>query len=160
MAETETKEQLLHRLASRSKDELVDRLTSKLTKDDLVSLLGSRLRKDELAAALDEPPRSRESNRKHDEDERQEDEREAERDSRARSQAPPGAVVSMPGQRVRVDVSGLPMLGVFAGRGAAAAGTITDVDAGTGTLTVHLDAGFGGRKQVVVPPGRVRAEVS
>ncbi len=44
-----TKEELVKKLGSRSKDDLVSALGSKLTKDDLVSLLGSRLKKDELA---------------------------------------------------------------------------------------------------------------
>jgi hypothetical protein len=56
-----TKEELIKKLGSRSKDDLVSALgskltkeeltaviASKLTKDDLVSLLGSRLKKDEL----------------------------------------------------------------------------------------------------------------
>src|SRR5213078_1885243 len=40
-----------------------------------------------------------------------------------------GAAPFQPGQRVRVDLSGLPSLGVFAGKGASAAGTIVGVDA-------------------------------
>ena len=69
-----------------------------------------------------------------------------------------GGAAPVPGQRVRVDLSGLPMMGIFAGRGASAAGTITGVDAGKREITVWLDAGFDGEKEIVLPPERVRAE--
>ena len=49
----QTKEQIVRKLATRAKDELVSALGSKVTKDDLVSLLGSRLKKDELAEMTD-----------------------------------------------------------------------------------------------------------
>jgi len=61
-------------------------------------------------------------------------------------------------QRVRVDLSGLPMMGVFAGRGASAAGTIIGVQARQREVTVYLDAGFDGEKEIVVPPERVTPE--
>jgi hypothetical protein len=69
-----------------------------------------------------------------------------------------GAAPYMPGQRVRVDISGLPMMGVFAGRGASAAGTITGVDARGREVTVYLDAVMDGKKEIVVPPERVMPE--
>jgi hypothetical protein len=56
---------------------------------------------------------------------------------------------------VRVDLSGLPLLGVFMGKGASAAGTIVAVNARERAVCVHLDAGFDGEKQIVLPPERV-----
>ena len=158
MAETDTKEDLLRKLGSRSKDELVAQLGSKLNKDELLSLLGSRLKKDELAEVLDEPPRSQ--GRGDGEDDERASGRRS-RSSAARGEDPgrdPGLIQPLPGQRVRVDLSGMPMLGVFAGRGTSAAGTITEVYVGGQILTVYLDAGFDGRKEVVVPSQRVRVE--
>ena len=52
-SENLTKEQLLNKLASERKDELVSALGSHLTKDELVSLLGSRLKKEELAEIVE-----------------------------------------------------------------------------------------------------------
>ena len=52
----------------------------------------------------------------------------------------------------------LPMMGVFAGRGASAAGTITGVDARSREVTVYLDAVFDGQKEIVVPPERLTPE--
>jgi hypothetical protein len=54
-----------------------------------------------------------------------------------------------------VDVAGLPMLGIFAGKGASAAGTITGVNAQERLVRVYLDAIFDGEKEIVVPPERV-----
>ena len=45
-----TKEELLKKIGSQSKDDLVSALGDKLTKDELTSLLGSRLKKEELAS--------------------------------------------------------------------------------------------------------------
>src|SRR5437016_5143303 len=112
----QTKEQLVRQLGSRTKDELVAALESHLTKDDLVSLLESRLKKDELASVLE---REREEPRREEEEERK-----PRPDREDAGEAP-----SIQGRRVRVDVSGLPMLGIFLGPGASAAGTITGVDA-------------------------------
>ena len=50
------------------------------------------------------------------------------------------------------------MMGIFAGRGASAAGTITGVDARQREVKVFLDAGFDGEKEIVVPPERVIPE--
>ena len=61
----------------------------------------------------------------------------------------------MPGARVRVDLSGLPTLGIFLGKGASAAGTITGVNAHERTVRVYLDACFDGEKEIVLPPERV-----
>jgi hypothetical protein len=167
-----TKEQLLSKLAARSKAELVDALGSALTKDDLVSALGSKLKKDDLVDLV-ESPRQRESSESDAPSSRaverqSSDDRDLDWDaeldwSRAPAPTPPpvrysGAGPSLPGQRVRVDVSGLPMLGVFAGRGATAAGTITGVDARAREVTVYLDAGFDGQKEIVIPPERIVPE--
>jgi hypothetical protein len=179
-ASEQTKEQLVKQLGSRTKDELVSALGSHLTKDDLVSLLESRLKKDELLSVLekerdqgDEGERGRQdeaSRRGSRADSRREgaggDEDNsldwsAELDWAPAPRPTPapvryrGGAPSMPGQRVRVDLAGLPMLGVFLGRGASAAGTITGVDARRREVTVFLDAGFDGQKEIVVPPERV-----
>jgi hypothetical protein len=66
-----------------------------------------------------------------------------------------GAAPFMPGARVRVDLSGLPTLGVFLGKGASAAGTITGVNAHERTVRVHLDACFEGEKEIFLPPERI-----
>ena len=50
------------------------------------------------------------------------------------------------------------MMGVFAGRGASAAGTITGVDARAREVTVYLDAVMDGKKEIVLPPERVMPE--
>jgi hypothetical protein len=106
------------------------------TKEQLLRKLGSKLKKDELASLLEAMS----------EEESQEPKREG------RSS---GATVSPTGRRVRVDVSGLPMLGVFAGPGATAAGTITGVDADAREVKVYLDACFDGEKEILVSPERV-----
>jgi hypothetical protein len=191
-SDDQTKEQLVRKLASRAKEEIASALSSKVTKDDLVSLLGSRLKKDELAevAGTQDSSQGRKSDSQdkesRDDDgdtgkgrelsrrqtagrERSEVERDESTDLDWNSEldwSPPpaptpppvtyaGAAPSMPGQRVRVDVSGLPMLGVFAGRGASAAGTITGVDARNRMVKVYLDAVFDGQKEIVVPPERI-----
>jgi hypothetical protein len=61
----------------------------------------------------------------------------------------------MPGARVRVDLSGLPTLGIFLGKGASAAGTITGVNAQQRMVRVHLDACFAGEKEIFLPPERI-----
>jgi len=66
-----------------------------------------------------------------------------------------GAAPFMPGARVRVDLSGLPTLGIFLGKGASAAGTITGVDAQARTVRVFLDAVFDGEKEIFLPPERI-----
>jgi hypothetical protein len=61
----------------------------------------------------------------------------------------------MPGTRVRVDLSGLPTMGIFLGKGASAAGTITGVNAHERLVRVYLDACFSGEKEIVLPPERI-----
>jgi hypothetical protein len=66
-----------------------------------------------------------------------------------------GAAPFMPGSRVRVDLAGLPTLGIFLGKGASAAGTIVGVNAHERSVRVYLDACFDGEKEIVLPPERV-----
>ena len=146
-----TKEELVRKLGSRTKQELADQLGSHLTKDELQRVLDQRSERGD-----DEPSRDR-------------DEADTDTDidwSAELDWAPPpratpapvafaGAAPFMPGQRVRVDLAGLPMLGVFAGKGASAAGTIVGVDARERSVRVYLDAVFDGEKELLVPPERV-----
>ena len=146
-----TKEELVRKLGSRTKQELADQLGSHLTKDELQRVLDQRSERGD-----DEPSRDR-------------DEADTDTDidwSAELDWAPPprptpapvtfvGAAPFMPGQRVRVDLAGLPMLGVFAGKGASAAGTIVGVDARERSVRVFLDAVFDGRKELLLPPERV-----
>src|SRR5437762_8117697 len=115
-----TKEELVRKLGSRTKQELADQLGSYLTKDELQRVL------DQRSERADD----------HDDRSRDEDDNDTDTDidwSAELDWAPPpratpapvtfaGAAPFLPGQRVRVDLAGPPMLGVFAGRGAAAAG--------------------------------------
>ena len=147
-----TKEELVRKLGSRTKQELADQLGSHLTKDELQRVLDQRSERD------DDDDRSRD-----------EDHTDTDTDIDWSAQldwAPPpratpapvtfaGAAPFMPGQRVRVDLAGLPMLGVFAGKGASAAGTIVGVDARERSVRVYLDAVFDGEKELLVPPERV-----
>ena len=144
-----TKEELVRKLGSRTKQELADQLGSHLTKDELQRVLDQRSKRDNH--------------------ERSRDDTDTDTDidwSAELDWAPPprptpapvtfvGAAPFMPGQRVRVDLAGLPMLGVFAGKGAAAAGTIVGVDARERSVRVFLDAVFDGRKELLLPPERV-----
>ena len=54
-----TKEQLVRKLNSQTKDELADVLASHLSKDDLVSVLSSKLKRDELAKIAEQAGRDR-----------------------------------------------------------------------------------------------------
>ena len=186
-----TKDELLHKLNSRTKDELVQAVESRLTKDEIEKAVDAvRDDEDEDGADDDEQSRSDEQ-RAQQRDERQDDQREQSRrdeqreDERGEQEqrsrhvddtdidwsaelewAPPprptpapvafsGAAPFMPGARVRVDLAGLPTLGIFLGRGASAAGTITGVNAHERTVRVYLDACFDGRKEIFLPPERI-----
>ncbi len=158
-----TKEQLVRRLASRTKDVLVEALGKHLTKDELQKLADSRVPKDD-GSPQEREERQEVSSRR---DERPAPDSNDELDWSAELDwAPPprptpapvayaGAAPFMPGQRVRVDLAGLPMLGVFAGKGASAAGTIVGVDARRRAVRVYLDAVFDGEKELVLPPERI-----
>src|SRR5438270_5633488 len=105
-----TKEELVRKLGSRTKQELADQLGSHLTKDELQRVLDQRSERD------DDDDRSRD-----------EDDTDTDTDIDWSAQldwAPPpratpapvtfaGAAPFMPGQRVRVDLAGLPVRGVF-----------------------------------------------
>ena len=147
-----TKEELVRKLGSRTKQELADQLGSHLTKDELQRVLDRRSERD------DDDERSRDEN---DGDTDTDIDWSAELDWAPPPRATPapvtfaGAAPFMPGQRVRVDLAGLPMLGVFAGKGTSAAGTIVGVDARERSVRVYLDAVFDGEKELLVPPERV-----
>jgi hypothetical protein len=177
-----TKEELLRKLGSRTKDELVQAVESRLTKDEIEKAVQAgrddsgeedHEGKDPGSAQRQKPQRSSEEERS----ERREEEQDEQRRSRRVDDtdldwntelewAPPprptpapvafaGAPPYLPGARVRVDLSGLPFLGVFLGKGASAAGTIVGVNAHERVVCVHLDACFDGEKQIVLPPERV-----
>jgi hypothetical protein len=147
-----TKEELVRKLGSRTKQELADQLGSHLTKDELQRVLDQRSERD------DDDDRSRDEDNN---DTGTDIDWSAELDWAPPPRATPapvtfaGAAPFMPGQRVRVDLAGLPMLGVFAGKGASAAGTIVGVDARERSVRVFLDAVFDGEKELLVPPERV-----
>ena len=191
-----TKEELLKKLGSRTKDELVQAVESRLTKDEIEKAVEAG--RDDDQDEEDEKrsdsrqQRSRQDHDGADEDEEQDEpqgrqqqgERQDEqRDGRQQRRtehvddtdldwgaelewAPPpkptpapvrfaGAAPFMPGARVRVDLSGLPTLGIFLGKGASAAGTITGVNAQERTVRVFLDACFDGEKEIFLPPERI-----
>ncbi|MDX6481605.1 MAG: hypothetical protein QOG85_2115 [Gaiellaceae bacterium] len=199
-----TKEELVHKLESRRKDELIEAVNKHLTKDDLEKVVDERRPdeeddEDDASEEAQEPkrqePRQSEQQKQPEPDEEDEDEDEEPEQSNQQQRdqgnkparrvvrdestdidwsaelewAPPprptpapvlfaGAAPYQPGQRVRVDLAGLPMLGVFAGKGASAAGTITGVDAQGRTVRVYLDAVFGGEKELNLPPERVQPD--
>jgi hypothetical protein len=70
-----------------------------------------------------------------------------------------GDDIAFRGDSRQIDLAGLPMLGVFAGKGASAAGTIVGIDASERGVRVYLDAGFDGRKELLLPPERVALDV-
>lgn len=215
-----TKEELVHKLERRSKDELIEAVTKHLNKDDLEKVVDERRpdeEPDDEPEAEDEQGSSDEQDEQVDDEQDEQDEEEDEADDEDDEQddrsawngsdpqgkqdgergnqekpgqqrqrvvrdestdidwsaeldwAPPprptpapveftGAAPFQPGQRVRVDLSGLPTLGVFAGKGASGAGTITGVDARQRMVRVYLDAVFGGEKEIYVPPERVQPD--
>jgi hypothetical protein len=158
-----TKDELVHKLASLKKDELVEAVSSNLNKDVIEQVVEENRDDDD---GTDE-------NEHEEQDDEPADEQPEERDestdidwSAELDWSPPprptpapvqfvGAAPFQPGQRVRVDVAGLPMLGVFAGKGATAAGTIVGVNAREREVRVFLDAVFDGQKEIAVPPERV-----
>lgn len=165
-----TKEELLRKLGLRKKDELVEAVESRLTKDEIEQAISARSGSDddnepESGAAgepsRDEPASSEEqqAGSRHVDDSDLDWNAELEWAPAPRPTPAPvtyaGAPPFMPGARVRVDLSGLPTLGIFLGKGASAAGTITGVNAHERTVRVYLDACFDGEKEIVLPPERV-----
>jgi hypothetical protein len=150
-----TKEELVRKLGSRTKQELADQLGSHLTKDELQRVLDQRSERDDDDRSRDEDDNDNDNDTGTDID------WSAELDWAPPPRATPapvtfaGAAPFMPGQRVRVYLAGLPMLGVFAGKGTSAAGTIVGVDARERSVRVFLDAVFDGEKELLVPPERV-----
>lgn len=181
-----TKEELLHKLGSRTKDELVQAVESKLTKDEIEKAVdavrddsdeddeddqgeaddrsGSRQQRTEPADGQRdeqrEEQRSEQAQRtRHVDDTELDWSSELEWAPAPRPTPAPvsfvGAAPFLPGARVRVDLSGLPTLGIFLGKGASAAGTIVGVNARERSVRVYLDACFSGEKEIVLPPERV-----
>jgi hypothetical protein len=171
-----TKEELLRKLGSRTKDELVQAVESRLTKDEIEQAV------DAARDESDEDEDEDEDEEQADQEERAQREPRGEtQDQQPRTEhvddteldwtaelewaAPPqptpapvsfvGAPPYMPGARVRVDLSGLPTMGIFLGKGASAAGTITGVNAHERFVRVYLDACFDGKKEIFLPPERV-----
>jgi hypothetical protein len=179
-----TKEELLRRLGSRTKDELVRAVESGLTKDEIEKAVDA-VRKDSAdddGDGSDSQQRPSESQRDEESGSRQNERQDGRRDEQEqRTQhvddaelewntelewSPPpqptpapvafvGAPPFLPGARVRVDLSGLPTMGVFLGKGASAAGTIVGVNAQERSVRVYLDACFDGEKEILLPPERV-----
>lgn len=180
-----TKEELLRKLGSRTKDELVQAVESRLTKDEIEKAVDAARDSSDDDDENDEPAEAERNERSASEQQREQDDREdgsqQQAEERQRSRhvddteldwnaelewAPPprptpapvtyaGAAPYMPGSRVRVDLSGLPYLGIFLGKGASAAGTITGVNAHERTVRIYLDACFDGEKEISLPPERV-----
>lgn len=178
-----TKEELLRKLESRTKDELVQAVESKLTKDEIEKAVDAGrddTDEDEDQGGSNGRSGSQEQ-RSEQKDEEQDDQQRSEQQPQRRTlhvddtdldwsaelewSPPPqptpapvtfaGAAPFMPGARVRVDLAGLPMLGIFLGKGASAAGTITGVNARERTVRVFLDACFDGQKEIFLPPERI-----
>jgi hypothetical protein len=173
-----TKEELLRKLASRTKDELVQAVESRLTKDEIEKAVESVRdddedegdRRNERSGSAEQRSEQKDESQRGEGDEQQRRTRhvdDTELDWSAELEwAPPpqptpapvafvGAAPFMPGARVRVDLSGLPTLGVFLGKGASAAGTIVGVNAHERSVRVHLDACFDGEKEITLPPERI-----
>jgi hypothetical protein len=158
-----TKDELVHKLASLKKDELVEAVSSNLNKDVIEQVVEENRDDDD---GTDENEHEEQDDEPADEQPEVRDESTDIDWSAELDWSPPprptpapvqfvGAAPFQPGQRVRVDVAGLPMLGVFAGKGATAAGTIVGVDAREREVRVFLDAVFDGQKEIAVPPERV-----
>jgi hypothetical protein len=168
-----TKEDLLHKLNSRTKDEIEKAVEAGRDEDEDEDEDAGNKRSDSRQQRSDQQDDEPQGNRQQDD---QQDERQQRRTehvddtdldwSAELEWAPPpqptpapvtfvGAAPFMPGARVRVDLSGLPTLGIFLGKGASAAGTITGVNARERTVRVYLDACFDGEKEIFLPPERI-----
>jgi hypothetical protein len=159
-----TKDELLKKLSSRTKDELVQAVESRLTKDEIEKALAARDDSDEEEDA-DGDDRERQSSGRQDNSQPRDDETKLDWNAELAWSPPPqptpapvsyvGAAPYLPGARVRVDLSGLPYLGIFLGKGASAAGTIVGVNARERSVRIYLDACFEGEKEILLPPERV-----
>jgi hypothetical protein len=157
-----TKDELLKKLSSRTKDELVQAVESRLTKDEIERALAAR---DDSDEEEDGDDHERQSSGPQDNSQPRDDETELDWNAELEWSPPPqptpapvayvGAAPYLPGARVRVDLSGLPYLGIFLGKGASAAGTIVGVNARERSVRIYLDACFEGEKEILLPPERV-----
>jgi hypothetical protein len=161
-----TKDELLKKLSSRTKDELVQAVESRLTKDEIERALAARDDSDEDEEEdADGDGRERQSSGPQDNSQPRDEETELDWNAELEWSPPPqptpapvayvGAAPHLPGARVRVDLSGLPYLGIFLGKGASAAGTIVGVNARERSVRIYLDACFEGEKEILLPPERV-----
>jgi len=161
-----TKDELLKKLSSRTKDELVQAVESRLTKDEIEKALAARDDSDEdEEEEEDGDDRERQSSGPQDNSQPRSSETELDWNAELEWSPPPqptpapvayvGAAPYLPGARVRVDLSGLPYLGIFLGKGASAAGTIVGVNARERSVRIYLDACFEGEKEILLPPERV-----
>ena len=163
-----TKEELLKKLGSRTKDELVQAVESRLTKDEIEKALAARDDSDEdedEEMDADGDDRERQSSGPQDNSQPRDDGTKLDWNAELEWSPPPqptpapvayvGAAPYLPGARVRVDLSGLPYLGIFLGKGASAAGTIVGVNARERSVRIYLDACFEGEKEILLPPERV-----
>ena len=161
-----TKDELLKKLSSRTKDELVQAVESRLTKDEIERALAARDDSDENEEEdADGDGRERQSSGPQDNSQPRDEETELDWNAELEWSPPPqptpapvayvGAAPYLPGARVRVDLSGLPYLGIFLGKGASAAGTIVGVNAQERSVRIYLDACFEGEKEILLPPERV-----
>jgi hypothetical protein len=163
-----TKDELLKKLSSRTKDELVQAVESRLTKDEIEKALAARDDSDEdedEEVDADGDDRERQSSGPQDNSQPRADETKLDWNAELEWSPPPqptpapvayvGAAPYLPGARVRVDLSGLPYLGIFLGKGASAAGTIVGVNARERSVRIYLDACFEGEKEILLPPERV-----
>jgi hypothetical protein len=170
-----TKEELLRKLGSRTKDELVQAVESRLTKDEIEKAVEAGRdddEEDEGGASEGSGSRQQQSGQRDEQQDEQQrrrtrhvDDTELDWSAELEWSPPPqptpapvtfvGAPPFMPGARVRVDLSGLPTLGIFLGKGASAAGTIVGVNARERSVRVHLDACFAGEKEILLPPERI-----
>lgn len=178
-----TKDELLRKLGLRTKDELVQAVESRLTKDEIEKAVEAVRDDDEDEDDEGEEQDSEEQDQPQArrQDEQDDDEQDDDRTQQRRTQhvddadldwnaelewAPPpqpspapvtyvGPAPFMPGTRVRVDLSGLPTMGIFLGKGASAAGTIVGVNAHERSVRIYLDACFDGQKEILLPPERV-----
>ena len=161
-----TKEELLRKLGSRTKDELVQAVESKLTKEEIEKAVDAgRDDSDEDEDEGGERSASGRERRPQDNSQPRDDKTELDWNAELEWSPPPqptpapvayvGAAPYLPGARVRVDLSGLPYLGIFLGKGASAAGTIVGVNARERSVRIYLDACFEGEKEILLPPERV-----
>jgi hypothetical protein len=120
-----TKDELVHKLGSRTKDELLEAVGAHLTKDELQRAVDAHTSGGDDDERADEKPQRTNGERRTERTSGTDNDTDldwsAQLDWSPPSRPTPtpvqfvGAAPYMPGQRVRVDLAGLPMIGVFAG---------------------------------------------